>query len=87
MTKKETKHCELTIRLQSGELITGLFHVPMNTSSGIRPSDAIRDVATDYMLLSRAVIRFGTDSMHKDTLLVFRSAIAYVELPSVNWTS
>lgn len=87
MIKKETKHCELTIRLQSGELISGRFHVPMNTSSGIRPSDAIRDLATDYMLLSRAVIRVGTDSMPKDTLLVFRSAISYVEIPTGNWIS
>jgi len=87
VTKKETKHCELTVRLQSGELISGRFHVPISTSSGIRPSDAIRDLPTDYMLLSRAVIRFGSDSMHKETLLVFRSAIAYVELPSGGWAS
>lgn len=87
MAKKETKFCELTIRLQSGELISGRFHVPLSTSSGMRPSDAIRDLQTDYMLLSKAVIRFGTDSMHKDALLVFRSAISYVELPSASWTS
>lgn len=68
-------------------MITGRFHVPMNTSSGIRPSDAIRDLPTDYMLLSRAVIRFGTDSMHKETLLVFRSAISYIELPQGGWAS
>lgn len=87
MAKKDTKFCELTIRLQSGELISGRLHVPVGTSSGIRPSDAIRDLPSDFILLSRAVIRFGTDSMHKETLMICKSAISYIELSTTNWAT
>lgn len=87
MAKKDTKFCELTIRLKSGELISGRLHVLIGTSSAIRPSDAIRDMPTDFILLSRAVIRFGTDSMHKETLLISKSAISYIELSTANWAT
>lgn len=87
VAKKDTKFCELTIRLQSGEQISGRLHVPVGTSSAMRPSDVIRDLSTDFILLSRVVIRLGTDSMHKETLLVFKSAISYIELSTTNWAT
>jgi hypothetical protein len=82
--RKSTKTCDLQVTLLTGEHLRGRFHVEAATSSMIRPSDAVRQEATGWLLLTDV-----TDDGHtpaKDSVvLVNRAAIATVQLISTGW--
>lgn len=81
---RDTKFCEINVQLVNGARVRGRFHVDAVTSSTIRPSDALRDLKTDFLVISHAT-REGevTPSV---TMMIRSSAIALIELPERNWS-
>lgn len=82
---RDTKFCEVSMQLVNGARVRGRFHIDAVTSSAIRPSDALRDLRTDFLLLSHAT-RDGDPEAHRCTMMVRTSAIALIELPERNWS-
>ncbi len=85
MLAKPTKACEVEVVLKSGMRVSGLFPVPANTSTCVRPSDAIRLVEEPYLLLCDVTVHDGDDSYERPTLLVRGDAISHIEFPSSGW--
>lgn len=83
---KPTKYCELTITLLNGQTLTGLLHVPVVTSSTIRPSDALQDKTDGFLLLSDATILENNAPRRANALMVAVQAISHIELPTA-WAS
>lgn len=79
---KSTKHCSLNVHLSSGRMLTGEFHVPANTSSTIRPSDAIQDSGRPFILLAKAAIDDADPPRSVGSVLVPHAAIAFIEIAS-----
>ena len=51
-----TKCCELTVHLVTGIRIRGTYHVPLDSSSATRPSDAIRNYKDGFLILTDATV-------------------------------
>ena len=83
--KSPTKCCELKVNLKSGVSITGIYHVPLGTSSSVRPADAIRDAQSEFIVLSDVTICEDGESREHQTIMVQREAISYIELPQKSW--
>lgn len=82
--KKSTKHVWLLFYMKSDYVIFGEFHVPVSTSSAIRPSDALRE-AGEFISLVNAMVRDGEGNEHKAGFIqIARDAIAWVEFPPVD---
>ena len=79
---QRTKTCELTVRLNSGETLTGTFHVPYGISSVVRPADAIRNNESDFFLFSEATITEESQTRYLETVLIHRNSIVYIECPA-----
>lgn len=86
-TPVKTKCCRLSIRLKSGAYLSGDFHIPSEAPAEIRPADAIRVVQGDFLLLTDVTVRENSDKREQQAMLVQRSAIAYIELPSQEWAA
>ena len=84
---KSTKTCELVIHLTTGECITGRFHVDAATSSSVRPSDAVRQEKTGYILLTDAKVTRGEETTDRPVVLVVPSSVAFIEIPMEKWTA
>lgn len=82
---KETKSCELTIHLQTGDCLTGRYHVDVATTSAVRPSDAIRQDTSPYLLLTGVRDGTGAEPGEKPVVLLNTNAITVIEIPSENW--
>ncbi|RJP35423.1 MAG: hypothetical protein C4547_09470 [Phycisphaerales bacterium] len=85
MLAKPTKACQVEVVLKSGTRLSGLFPVPANTSTCVRPTDAIRQVDDQYLLLCDVTVREGDDVYDRPTLLVRGDAISHIELTSSGW--
>ena len=85
--KKPTRCCDLVVRLTTGVTLSGKFHVPLATSSMIRPSDAVRDHPGGYLLLSEVTMRTGMESIERPAVLIRTEAIAVIELPPNAWSA
>lgn len=85
MLAKPTKACQVEIVLKSGTRLTGMFPVPANTSTCVRPTDAIRSVDDQYLLLCQVTVQDRGDVYERPTLLVRGDAIAHIELVTSNW--
>ena len=83
---KSTKYCEITVHLKTGVRIAGMLHVPLRTSSAIRPSDAIRE-SDGFMLLSNATVWETGQSRLQAALLVRLDAISHIDLPEKGWVA
>ena len=83
--KSPTKCCELKVNLKSGVSIAGVYHVPLGTSSSVRPADALRDAHHEFILLSDATICEDGESREHQTIMIQREAISYIELPQKSW--
>ncbi len=86
-TPIHTKCCRLSIRLKSGAHLSGDFHIPSEAPADIRPADAIRVIQGDFLLLTDVSVRENTETREQQAMLVQRSAIAYIELPSQEWAA
>ena len=66
--------------------MTGLIHVPVRTSSAIRPSDAIMEKNKGLLLLSDVTVYENTGPRQVSAVLVPFGAIAHIKLP-VGWST
>jgi hypothetical protein len=82
---RDTKYCEICVQLVNGARVRGRFHIDAVTSSTIRPSDALRELKSDFFILSHATRE--TEAHPPVTMMIRSSAIALVELPDRNWTT
>lgn len=85
MIDKQTKYCELSVYLKSGVRIKGLFHIPVRTSSTVRPADAIRECQGGFLILSNAVVVENGDERHQEAIMTRIDAVSHIELPSAGW--
>jgi hypothetical protein len=85
--RKETKFCELEVAVLDGTRIRGRYHAATTTSSSVRPSDMLRDHPGEFLLLSTATIREGDQERQADAVLIRTDSIAYLELPTRDWSS
>lgn len=83
---KHTKFCELKVFLKNGQKATGLFHVPMRTSSAIRPSDALQEKKNDLLLLSDVTLYENNIPRQIPAILMPYDSVAYIELPA-GWST
>ncbi len=79
---KSTKCCELKVYIKNGQLMTGLLHTSMRTSSAIRPSDAIMERKNLLLLLSDVTILEPGGSRQVDAVILPYDAISHIELPT-----
>lgn len=82
---KSTKYCELHVFLKNGQKATGMFHVPMRTSSQIRPSDAIQEKKNGLLLLTQVTLIDHNVAREIPAILMPYDSISYIELPA-GWT-
>lgn len=85
--ERQTKCCELTVHLVTGVRIVGTFHVAVDTSSAIRPSDAIRDSKGGFLILTNATIHEPTGPREQGSIMVRVEAISYIDLPAKGWSA
>jgi len=82
---RRTKSCEVTVHLKNGECLQGRYHVDGNTSSSIRPSDALRESTNPYLLLTDVRAEDGHSGDPRSVVLVRADAVGYIELPDQSW--
>lgn len=85
---KATKKCELRVHLTTGTCVRGRFHIDASTSSAIRPSDAMREDKTGWLLLTDVIDETEGDEDGSDrapVLMLNRTAVAMIEILSNNW--
>ena len=87
MIDKRTKVCPLELFLTTGVKLTGHLPVPANTSTSVRPTDAIRHSEGEYMLLCDVTIEDGDKTYEKGTLLVRCNAISHIEFSATQWVA
>lgn len=85
--EKSTKVCDLTIYLKMGIRISGTFHIPLGTSSAIRPSDAIAKMDTGFLTLSDAVVEDEDGRREHPAMLIRMDAISHIDLPTKGWVN
>lgn len=85
--ERQTKCCELTVHLVTGVRIVGTFHIAADTSSAIRPSDAIRDGKGGFIILTNATIHETTGPREQGSIMVRTDAISYINLPAKAWSA
>ncbi len=85
--EKSTKVCDLTIYLKMGIRISGTFHIPLGTSSAIRPSDAIAKMDTGFLTLSSAVVEDEDGRREHPAMLIRLDAISHIDLPTKGWVN
>lgn len=79
--KKSIKHIWLLFYTKSDYVISGEFHVPVSTSSAIRPSDALKE-AGEFISLVNVVVRDKEGNEHKSGFIqIAQDAITWVEFP------
>lgn len=85
---KATKSCQLVVQLLNGKRLAGRFHVEASTSSAVRPSDALRQESTGYLLMTHAYFEGECETDAPDrVILVNRAAVGLIELSQNNWRS
>jgi hypothetical protein len=85
--ERPTKYCELTVHLVTGIRIEGMFHIVAETSSAVRPSDAIRDCKGGFLILTNATIHEPTGPRKQDSIMVRADAVSHIDLPAKGWTA
>ncbi len=83
---KSTKFCELNVFLKNGQRATGLFHVPVRTSSAIRPSDALQEKKNDLLLLTDVTLFENNTPRQIPAILMPYDSVSYIELPA-GWST
>lgn len=83
---KSTKFCELRVYLKNGLRVTGCFHMPIRTSSAIRPSDALQEKKNELLLLTDVTLYENNTPRQIPAILMPYDSVAYIELPS-GWTA
>ena len=83
--ERQTKCCELTVHLVTGIRIEGMLHITIDTSSAIRPSDAIRNCKEGFLLLTNATIHEPTGPRENGSVMVRADAISHLDLPFKGW--
>ncbi len=84
---KSTKCCELTVHLVTGVRMVGTYHVPISTSSAIRPSDALRDCKDGFVLLTNVTLHDANEPRQQTAVMVRMDAISHIELPPKGWAA
>ena len=84
---KSTKCCQLSVQLKSGVRVVGLLHVPSGTTSTIRPSDAIAERASEFLLLSDVTLSEHNVPRQHPAIMIPYDAISHIELPPSGWVS
>lgn len=85
---KTTKKCEVRVHLTTGSCVRGRFHVDASTSSAIRPSDALREDRSGWLLLTDVCDESvnGDEPLDRAPVLMLnRAAIAIIEILPNNW--
>lgn len=85
-SERLTKSCELTVHLVTGVRIEGMFHLPADTSSAVRPSDAIRNCKDGYLLLTNAIVHEPTGPRKQGAIMVCADAVSHIDLPAKGWS-
>lgn len=83
--QKTTKTCDLRVHLIEGTCVRGQYHVDSATSSAIRPSDAIRQDDTGWILLTHVQNEAGDPTDRAPVVMINRDAISIVEIMPNNW--
>jgi hypothetical protein len=87
---KTTKHVVLVFYMKAGVRISGQFHVPENTSSAVRPSDALHQASGGFINMVNATISSSGGKKHEVPYVsIAKDAIAWVEFPpgSEKWVT
>ncbi len=87
MINKRTKMCPLDIFLKTGVRLSGSFPVPGDTSTSVRPTDAIRQAEGNYLLLCEVTVHDGDQTYEKETILVRGDAISHIEFSATQWVA
>ena len=82
-----TKCCALTVHLVTGVRIEGTFHLPVDTSSAVRPSDAIRNCRDGFLILTNATVHGTTGTREQGSMMVRTDTISHIDLPANGWTT
>ena len=85
--ERQTKCCELTVHLVTGIRIDATFHIGADTSSAVRPSDAIRDCKGGFLILTNATIHEPTGPREHGSVMVRADAISHIDLPAKGWAA
>lgn len=80
--EKSTKFCELRVYLKNGLRVTGCFHMPIRTSSAIRPSDALQEKKNELLLLTDVTLYENNTPRQIPSILMPYDSVAYIELPT-----
>jgi hypothetical protein len=83
---KRTKSCAVTVHLKGGQCLRGRYHVDKSTSSSVRPSDALRESTSPYLLLTDAVAQAGPELSAGAVIVVRADAVSFIELPEESWS-
>jgi len=71
----------------TGVWIEGTFHVPDDTSSAVRPTDAIRSCNDGFLILTNATVHEATGTREQGSMMVRMDAIAHIDLPARSWAA
>ena len=82
-----TKTCRISVLLKTGTRVTGQMHVPEDTRSSVRPSDAIRRCRDRFLLLTDVAVEAMPKDRHVPTMMIPPGAITLIELPETGWDS
>lgn len=87
--KRSTKFVPVRIKMISGQLIEGEFHVSASTSSSVRPSDAIADTKDFIKVISPKITENDGREERRYMIQVAKTAIAWIEHAETNdrWQS
>ena len=80
-----TKRCELTVYLVTRVRIDGTFHLSADTSSAVRPSDAIRTCKEGFLILTNATVHEPAGPREHGSIMVRADAVSHIDLPAKGW--
>ena len=85
--ERQTKCCGLTVHLVTGIRIEGTFHIGIDTSSAIRPSDAIRTCKDGFLILTNVTIHEPTGPREQGSIMIRTDAVSHIDLPARGWAA
>ena len=85
--ERQTKCCELTVHLVTGTRINRTFDVIADTSTAIRPSDAIRNCKDGFLDFTNTTIHEPTGPRELGSIMVRTEAVTHIDLPTTGWSA
>ena len=75
---KQTKTCEINVHLTTGDCVAGRYHIDAATSSSVRPSDALRQEKTGFVLLTEAKLTRDGETTDQPVVLLPTTSVAFI---------